>query len=800
MIVKVDSINQEQYVVFFSEAYRYLEELEQNENRVILQEQDINKDRTFTSIAQYFKYIEEFKNSEKRDIFLLKLPLDEGMFEIDANSRIINVPASFNKQSIMQKDKIAETLVFTIDRFIDNMDLCNVSNIYIQWTAPNGKGGTREWATPAEFIDRESIPNKIKFGWIIDSVVTEFPGKVSFSATFFTPDENLDKKVSYRLSTLPASFEVKPVLQPEINESTTINRPGNALNRIIRNNNYPGQGVKDPIAPEFTTPPGLDLPLEAALVGEGDGTLTLKAQALLSDEGVVYYDWYYVPEGGEYNYKCGIKGYDENENLEYYSLKFEKLVTNEDSSSFVPNTLKQEDYDMLTEESQDNFYPSEEEDKKGLYLLKGSIQEDERTFIELFYNPIGTVNTIYEEILDETKISSRDRIYVSSSNGTYEPYDKNNEEHKLKTKYEKYTTFTVPEGDVKVVGVYFVNATNSITPNVSAPQSSARCTLSGPSDITFMENGDLNEITFIESSKIYHQDDKISTEDFKLILNTEIIDKLNPYDNEDNIIEKNDIETEVSYYKPKENGVKIILRKTDLELKLNTVDTTPFNYSWYKTLEETSWPEDPVEEESSNKISITSPGWYKAKITTTRNRKTKFEESSICRAVFAPEIPTLEIIEYNEQNKPGTTSQGEWTTIGANNDKYYRINANPNDPVYLVIDGDILVNEESQKNNKLYSDGIQYEWRIYNNAIGAYEVLTSGEKHQNLIPASLGNHLSDEKINNFSNHPKKIVFQFTGNPDSDYYDQYGTAVVACFAINSLGDRQSSHEAIAFLIQ
>ena len=107
------------------------------------------------------------------------------MFEIDANSRVINVPASFNKQSIMQKDKIAETLVFTIDRFIDNMDLCNVSNIYIQWTAPNGQGGTREWATPAEFIDRESIPNKIKFGWIIDSVVTEFPGKVSFSATFF---------------------------------------------------------------------------------------------------------------------------------------------------------------------------------------------------------------------------------------------------------------------------------------------------------------------------------------------------------------------------------------------------------------------------------------------------------------------------------------------------------------------------------------------------------------------------------------------------------------------------------------
>jgi hypothetical protein len=81
--------------------------------------------------------------------------------------------------------------------------------------------------------------------------------------------------------------------------------------------------------------------------------------------------------------------------------------------------------------------------------------------------------------------------------------------------------------------------------------------------------------------------------------------------------------------------------------------------------------------------------------------------------------------------------------IGANNDKYYRINANPNDPVYLVIDGDILVNEESQKDNKLYSDGIQYEWRIYNNAIGAYEVLTSSEKHQNLIPASLGNQLSD---------------------------------------------------------
>jgi hypothetical protein len=171
-----------------------------------------------------------------------------------------------------------------------------------------------------------------------------------------------------------------------------------------------------------------------------------------------------------------------------------------------------------------------------------------------------------------------------------------------------------------------------------------------------MENGDLNEIAFIESSKFYHKEDKISIEEFELILNDEIKEKLVAYDNEDNVIEDTDTETEISYYRPKENGVKIILSKTDLELKLNTVNTTPFNYSWYKTLEETSWPEEPTEEEGSNKISITSPGWYKAKITTTRNRKTKFEESSICRAVFAPEIPTLEIIEYDEQNKSGTTS------------------------------------------------------------------------------------------------------------------------------------------------
>jgi hypothetical protein len=104
--------------------------------------------------------------------------LDEGTLDIDGNTRTISTPGTFTRGAVVQRDKLAETLIFTVDRFIDNVDLCNVSDIFVQWTAPNGKGGTEDWATRVDMIDYLSVPGKIKFGWPIDDKVTKNPGTV----------------------------------------------------------------------------------------------------------------------------------------------------------------------------------------------------------------------------------------------------------------------------------------------------------------------------------------------------------------------------------------------------------------------------------------------------------------------------------------------------------------------------------------------------------------------------------------------------------------------------------------------
>jgi hypothetical protein len=49
------------------------------------------------------------------------MPLDEPLFEIDANSRSIAVPSEFSRNGVGVKgDHQAETLYFRVDRYFDH--------------------------------------------------------------------------------------------------------------------------------------------------------------------------------------------------------------------------------------------------------------------------------------------------------------------------------------------------------------------------------------------------------------------------------------------------------------------------------------------------------------------------------------------------------------------------------------------------------------------------------------------------------------------------------------------------------
>jgi hypothetical protein len=75
------------------------------------------------SIEEYFNNIEAISNYVLRNTnadYFLRLPTDEEVFSINANTRSIAVPAAFRTSGIaVAGDSYAETLWFKIDKYYD---------------------------------------------------------------------------------------------------------------------------------------------------------------------------------------------------------------------------------------------------------------------------------------------------------------------------------------------------------------------------------------------------------------------------------------------------------------------------------------------------------------------------------------------------------------------------------------------------------------------------------------------------------------------------------------------------------
>lgn len=104
-----------------------------------LSEEEIDSIVKISTLNEYFCNIEELVGKEnvfkeegyKPDYKYLILPLDEEVFEINANSRTITIPPNFKKNGLgVQGDNCAETINFMIDRYFDTTDLA-AENVYI---------------------------------------------------------------------------------------------------------------------------------------------------------------------------------------------------------------------------------------------------------------------------------------------------------------------------------------------------------------------------------------------------------------------------------------------------------------------------------------------------------------------------------------------------------------------------------------------------------------------------------------------------------------------------------------------
>lgn len=145
------------------------------------------------------------------DSKFLRLPLDEPLFEIDANTRKINIPAEFKSNGAsVQGDHLAEVIFFRIERYFDYKDL-STCNIEINWKMGSKEGKTTRFI---KFDDVQTIDevksNCIIFGWPINNIVTEKSGQLTFAIEFNqTEGEGDNKEIIYRFNTLPTSINIK---------------------------------------------------------------------------------------------------------------------------------------------------------------------------------------------------------------------------------------------------------------------------------------------------------------------------------------------------------------------------------------------------------------------------------------------------------------------------------------------------------------------------------------------------------------------------------------------------------------
>ncbi len=141
----------------------------------------------------------------------LRLPLDEPLFDIDANSRKITVPAEFKSNGVsVQRDHLAEVIFFRIERYFDYTDL-STCDIVINWKMGAKEGKTTRFIKFEKvFTIDETQSSYVVFGWPINDIVTEKSGTLSFAVEFFKTEGTGDsKEVIYRFNTLPATINVK---------------------------------------------------------------------------------------------------------------------------------------------------------------------------------------------------------------------------------------------------------------------------------------------------------------------------------------------------------------------------------------------------------------------------------------------------------------------------------------------------------------------------------------------------------------------------------------------------------------
>ena len=220
---------------------------------------DETDSRYINHIDEYFLNLGFIKNKLQEqnlnDISYFMLPIDEPLFEINANTRSIAIPDAFKTGISVQGDEVAETIFFSIDRYYDTTDFYDDYIIpVIQWKYADETGinAYHLSATTGKvvMIDESSKTGgtvKVVFGWPISSEVTSRATNIQFSVRFYTMvdsdsgevitnlEQYADGRLEYSFSTLNAMTKINPSLAVNMNEVTFIDNKNHLIWQRMRN-------------------------------------------------------------------------------------------------------------------------------------------------------------------------------------------------------------------------------------------------------------------------------------------------------------------------------------------------------------------------------------------------------------------------------------------------------------------------------------------------------------------------------------------------------------------------------------
>lgn len=153
-----------------------------------------------TTPQEYYAKLHLIQDTNKPSIAVLA-PNTEKIYNIDLNTRKIDSPEFLS----IEKDHMAETIYFMVDRVYDSIDLAETTCI-IQYI--NAKKEARIYAVP--FYDITTINGKIIIPWCIEGEATKASGTVKYSFKFYSTFKDEEDQIlfDFNLNTLPANSKV----------------------------------------------------------------------------------------------------------------------------------------------------------------------------------------------------------------------------------------------------------------------------------------------------------------------------------------------------------------------------------------------------------------------------------------------------------------------------------------------------------------------------------------------------------------------------------------------------------------